>query len=90
MTKWYVYLLRCSDNSLYCGITTDPQRRLKEHNSGKGAKYTSPRRPVIFETVMEVPDRSAACRLENLTKQRPASQKKDFLEQESKKLMATI
>jgi putative endonuclease len=51
--QWYVYLLRCVDNSLYTGVTTDPERRLKEHNGefkgkgkGKGAKYTRARRPV--------------------------------------------
>ena len=48
-TQWYVYLLRCADNSLYTGVTTDPERRVKEHNGefkGKGAKYTRTRRPV--------------------------------------------
>jgi len=44
---YYVYILRCSDNTLYCGKTTDLERRLGEHNeSKKGAKYTSGRRPV--------------------------------------------
>ena len=42
----YVYLLRCSDGSLYCGWTTDPDARLKAHNAGKGAKYTRSRLPV--------------------------------------------
>lgn len=43
---WYVYLLRCSDNSLYCGITNDVKRRLKAHNAGKGSRYTKIRFPV--------------------------------------------
>lgn len=42
----YVYLLRCADGSLYCGWTTDPEKRLKRHNSGQGAKYTRSRLPV--------------------------------------------
>ena len=43
---YYVYLLKCSDETLYCGYTTDPERRLKAHNSGSaGAKYTRSRRP---------------------------------------------
>ena len=42
----YVYLLRCSDGTLYCGWTTSPEARLKAHNSGKGAKYTRSRLPV--------------------------------------------
>lgn len=41
----YCYILRCSDNSLYTGYTLDPVRRLAEHNTGKGAKYTASRRP---------------------------------------------
>ena len=42
----YTYLLECSDGTLYCGWTTDPERRLAEHNSGRGSKYTRSRRPV--------------------------------------------
>lgn len=44
---WYVYIVECSDGTLYTGITTDVDRRIKEHNtSRKGAKYTRSRRPV--------------------------------------------
>ena len=43
---WRVYLLRCFDNSLYCGTTTDVERRLSEHNSGVGSRYTRSRLPV--------------------------------------------
>ena len=43
---WYFYIVRCRDKSLYSGITNDLERRLKEHNKGTGAKYTSGRRPV--------------------------------------------
>ncbi len=46
MSPWYVYLLRCSDGSLYCGITKDPDRRVQEHNDGIGCRYTRSRRPV--------------------------------------------
>ena len=41
----YVYILRCSDNTLYCGWTPDLERRLRAHNSGQGAKYTRSRLP---------------------------------------------
>jgi putative endonuclease len=44
--EWYFYIVRCQDNSLYSGITNDIDHRIKEHNKGKGAKYTSGRRPV--------------------------------------------
>lgn len=46
MKRWVVYMVRCSDGSLYTGVTTDLKRRLDEHNSGKGAKYTRSRTPV--------------------------------------------
>jgi putative endonuclease len=43
---WWVYVLLCSDNSLYCGITKDLERRLGQHNAGRGARYTRGRGPV--------------------------------------------
>ena len=49
LNRTYVYIVRCADQSLYCGWTKDLQRRLVEHNEGiKGAKYTRSRRPVIL------------------------------------------
>ena len=45
---WFVYLLRCRDNSLYTGITTDLSRRLKQHNSGTASRYTRSRLPVVL------------------------------------------
>ena len=44
--NWYLYILRCKDNTLYTGITTDVARRLEVHRSGKGAKYTRGRCPL--------------------------------------------
>ncbi len=46
--QWYCYLARCSDGSLYAGVTTDLQRRMAEHNAGRGAKYTRSRRPITL------------------------------------------
>ncbi len=48
MSQWYMYVLRCNDDSLYTGVTTDLQRRVDEHNqcNTKGANYTRARRPV--------------------------------------------
>ena len=43
---WYLYILRCGDGSLYTGITTDVQRRLEDHRTGKGARYTRGRTPL--------------------------------------------
>lgn len=52
MSNWFVYIVECSDKSLYTGITVDIDRRLSEHNNDnkKGAKYTKTRRPVILKT----------------------------------------
>lgn len=53
---WYVYILKCSDDTLYTGVTTDILRRLDEHNNSPlGAKYTKPRRPValVYQEICE-------------------------------------
>jgi putative endonuclease len=59
-----VYLARCSDGSLYAGITTDVERRMREHNTGRGAAYTRSRRPVTLVYQEPADDRSAALRRE--------------------------
>ena len=62
---YFVYMLKCNDDTLYTGIATDVQRRLIEHNaSAKGAKYTRVRRPVILVHTEEFEDRSSACKRE--------------------------
>jgi putative endonuclease len=60
----YVYLLRCADDSLYCGWTTDPERRLRQHQAGTASRYTKRRRPVEYALVLPAADRSAALREE--------------------------
>ena len=64
MDKWYLYILKCSDGSLYTGIARDLLKRLSEHEAGKGAKYTKGRAP--FELVYKegLPDRSIATKRE--------------------------
>ncbi len=70
---WFVYLICCSDNTLYCGITNDIDKRINKHNSGKGAKYTSGRLPVNLLYIEMVNDKSTAlkreCAIKKLTKQ---------------------
>jgi putative endonuclease len=61
---YYVYMLLCADQSIYTGLTTDIERRLIEHNAGKGARYTAPRIPVVVLAVWECENRSAATKLE--------------------------
>lgn len=60
----YVYMLRCADGSLYCGWTTDPERRLRQHNAGTASRYTKRRRPVEYALLVPTADRSAALREE--------------------------
>jgi putative endonuclease len=62
MSEWWVYLLRCADNTLYTGVATDVERRLREHNGELkgGARYTRPRRPVEIVWREACESRSAA------------------------------
>jgi putative endonuclease len=71
----YVYLLRCADGSLYCGWTTDVQRRLKAHNAGRASRYTASRLPVALALAQPMPDRSAARREEARIKQLTRAEK---------------
>lgn len=79
-TPWQVYLLRCADGSLYCGITTDVRRRLAEHNAGTASRCTRARLPVSLAAVNTVPDKSTALRLELAIKKVPANRKIELLE----------
>lgn len=70
MPPWYVYIIQCADDTFYTGITTNIERRLKEHNSKKaGAKYTRARRPVKLVYQEEAPTRSHAAKREWKIKQ---------------------
>jgi putative endonuclease len=64
--RWFVYILRCADDTLYTGISTNVERRLDEHNAGAplGARYTRARRPVVLVYQESVSGRSAALRRE--------------------------
>ncbi len=76
----YVYMVRCRDGSLYTGWTTDPARRLAEHNSGKGAKYTKSRRPVELVYLEELDSREDALRREAGIKRLKRSEKLRLLQ----------
>ena len=71
---WYVYLLRCADNTLYCGITTDLKKRLRQHNGELigGAKYTKVRQPCELVYSEQAENRSEAskreCAIKKLSK----------------------
>jgi len=77
--EWYVYLLRCGDDSLYCGITNDVDKRLEAHRSGKGAKYTRGRLPLTLELSKVVGSKSEALKLEYKVKQKSKDKKIEFL-----------
>lgn len=79
MTKWNHYVLECSDNSYYSGSSTDLSRRLKEHNQGKGAKYTRSRLPVRIIYHEGYPDRSSAQKAEAAFKKLSRKQKEQFI-----------
>jgi len=73
--QWVVYLVRCSDESLYCGITNNLKNRLIAHNSGRGAKYTRSRRPVELVGAGSAMTKSNALKLEYRVKHVPAGSK---------------
>ena len=85
--KYFVYMLRCKDNSIYTGITTDVERRFAEHKSPKkGAKYTTSHTPVSVEAVFETNSRSEASKLEAHIKSLTKSQKEELIKKNLKKL----
>lgn len=76
----YCYMLECADGSLYTGWTTDPARRTKDHNAGRGARYTRSRRPVRLVFVELEETRSAAMKREHRIKSLPRSSKRRLIE----------
>ena len=79
MKPWYFYVLSCRDNSLYCGVTTDVERRLQQHNLKKGAKYTRSRVPVNLLYYREIGNRSKAQKMESAFKKLSRSKKLEKL-----------
>lgn len=73
----YCYILECADGTLYTGWTTDPKRRLQEHNRGTGARYTKTRCPVKLVYLEEQPDKISALKRERSIK--TLSRKKKIL-----------
>ncbi len=72
--NWVVYILLCSDNTLYCGITNNLDKRVEKHNTGKGAKYCRGRLPVSVVYKKDMEDKSSALkeeyRIKKLTKKK--------------------
>ena len=79
MKKYYVYILRCEDMSLYTGITTDIEKRLKEHITKKGAKYTKSRGVKKLEIYFSCNGRSEASRIEYFFKKLSKRKKEELI-----------
>ena len=85
LKMYYVYIVKCADDTLYTGISTQLERRIEEHNSSdKGAKYTRVRRPVELVYSEEYPDRSAASKREYEIKKKMTRKEKLALIEPSK------
>ena len=78
--NWYVYIVNCSDDSFYTGITNNLENRIKVHNSGKGAKYTKYRLPIQLVWFIMVENKSKALKLEYKIKQLSRKQKIEIIE----------
>lgn len=77
--KNYTYIVKCSDGSLYTGWTTDVEKRVQAHNSGKGAKYTKNRRPVTLVYCEEFQTKREAMQREYAIKQLTRAQKEELI-----------
>lgn len=78
-TIWYLYMLRCGDGTLYTGITTDVEKRLEAHRSGKGAKYTRGRGPLELVYRELCQDHSQALKREAAVKRLPREKKEALI-----------
>ena len=79
MTVWFVYMVRCTDGSLYTGITTNLERRIKQHNAGKGGAYTRSHGPVTLVWSEAAVSESAARKREAAIKRLTRAQKEALL-----------
>ena len=80
-TTWYVYIVECSDGTFYTGITTDINRRIKEHNKLlQGAKYTRGKRPVKLVHSFKVKNKSQALKEECRIKKLPKKEKMNIIQ----------
>ena len=79
--NWTVYLLRCKDDTLYCGITNDLNHRLEMHRTGKGAKYIRGRGPLELVYTDSCQDKSAALKREREIKSLPREKKLELIKE---------
>ena len=79
MASYFCYIVECADGTFYTGWTTDPERRTRQHNLGRGAKYTRQHRPVRLVYSEPLPDRSQAMRRERAIKKLKRAQKQRLI-----------
>lgn len=77
--KYYVYILKCNDDTFYIGTTNNVEKRVATHNSGRGAKYTRIRRPVKLLYFEEQTNKSEALKREYILKKLTRRKKEEFL-----------
>lgn len=75
LQHWYVYLVLCADDTLYCGIARDLTARIESHNAGKGARYTRGRGPVRLLLTRRCRDQGLALRIEHAMKRLTRAEK---------------
>jgi putative endonuclease len=68
VSEYFCYIIECADGTLYTGMTSDPERRLREHELGRGARYTRSRRPLHLAYVEALPDLKTAMQRERTIK----------------------
>jgi putative endonuclease len=78
-SSFFVYIVECSDSTLYTGYSNNVDKRIATHNAGKGAKYTKARLPVIFRWKSEPLSKSDALKLEHTIKKLPRTQKLELI-----------
>ena len=76
---WYIYILRCGDETLYTGSTDNVEKRFAAHAAGKGAKYTRGRGPLELVHTEELPDKSAALKREAAIKKLSRAEKLNLI-----------
>jgi len=76
---WFLYIVACSDDSFYTGISTDIERRVVEHNKGQGSRYTAMRLPVCLKAAWSFPDQGAALKAEKRLKSRQRAFKMELI-----------
>ncbi len=84
-STWYLYILRCKDGTLYTGITTDVEKRLEAHRSGKGAKYTRGRAPLELVYRENCGSHSEALKRERKVKSLTREEKQKLIELKEKR-----